>query len=245
MSSPVHEETSNHGEASVYFRSDELQGPPRLDLRLNPLDATQAESITYPKDDWYQYEVGFGLGGYILKDRLWFFASIMPRYTKTSRTVNFLLDGLDHTTAQRQNSYFGQVKLTVNPFSGLRVSASFTNDYYKWKGSLAQLDGTGNPDYQYDIYGYELPGWTAAARANFIVSDNLFFNLDSGYFRTNRKQLVEPEGPRYYFSRSNAGIKVFFGITAILAQIGSTSFIGSSRTQEFLPLPRPKGTITP
>jgi hypothetical protein len=195
-----------HGEASVYFRSDELQSPPRPDLRLNPLDATQAEYITYPKDDWYQYEVGFSLGGYILKDRLWFFASFMPRYTKTSRTVNFLIDGQDHTTGQRQYSYFGQVKLTVQPFSSLRVSASFINDYYKWKGSLAQLDGTGNPDYRYDIYGYEFPGWTASARADFIASNKLFLSLDGGYFRANRKQLVEPEGPRYYFSRSNAGI---------------------------------------
>ena len=195
-----------HGEASLYYRSDELHGPRRPSLRLNPLDNTKAEYITYPEDNWYQYEAGFGLGGYVFKDRLWFFGNVMPRITRTERTVEFLADGLEHTTTQKEYSYFFQGKLTAQPFSGLRISGSFVNDFYKWRGALASLAGTSDPEYQFDIYGFDYPGWTAAFRADYIASDNLFFTLNGGYFRTNEKQLIGPDGPRYYFRATNATI---------------------------------------
>jgi len=195
-----------HGEAVLYYRSDELQGPRRPDIRLNPFDYTIAEYITYPEDSWYRYDVGFGLGGYIFKDRLWFYGSILPRYTKTSRTVEFVLDELEHTTTQKEYNYFVQAKLAAQPFRGMRISGSFVNDFYKWRGAQAPLDGTGDPEYEFGKYGYDFPGWTVAARADYIASNNLFFNLSGGYFRANRKQIVEPEGPRYRFWNTNSGI---------------------------------------
>lgn len=195
-----------HGEAGVYFRSDELQGSRRPELRIPPSAEVYnltAEYITFPEDDWSRYEVGFSLGGYIFKDKLWFYGSFMPRYTRTSRTVEFSLDKLERTTAQKEYTYFAQAKLTAQPLSGLRINASFINDFYKWEGQLARLDGAGDPDYEFAKYGFDYPGWNASVHADYIVSNNLFFNLSTGYYRTNRKQLVEPPGVRYLFRTSN------------------------------------------
>jgi len=200
-----------HGELSAYMSGSALQALPGNQsnyqvLRINPVDDITAEYIDYPEDDWNTFDVGLGLGGYMLKDRLWFFGSFMPRFTNTDRTVTFLDDNVERTTSQKQTSYFAQGKLTAQPFGGLRLSASYINDFYKWRGALAAKDGTGATDYEYDIYGFDNPGFTTGFRADYIASDSLFFALNGGYFRTNEEQLIGPAGPRYYFLYSNIGM---------------------------------------
>jgi hypothetical protein len=197
-----------HGEITGYMRGSAFQANPDVkNLRINPIDDVTAEYIDYPEDSWTQYEVGLGLGGYIFKDRLWFFASFMPRFTSTDRTVELIADGNSYTTNQKQTSYFGQAKLTAL-FGGIRISASYINDYYKWKGALMDQDGTGATpeEYDYPIYGFNYPGETWGGRIDWIVSDNLFVGLNGGYFKIDTKQLVGPTGPRHFFLRSNIGI---------------------------------------
>jgi hypothetical protein len=209
-----------HGEATVYFRSDELQAPPGgisatgssaiqpfyHYLRINPIDNETAEIVDFPEDNWTQFELGFGLGGYIIKDRLWFFVSFLPRITDTARTVEFIQDGSIYTTSRSERSYFAQAKLTAQ-FGGLRLSASYISDYYRWRGALPNLDGTGplHSEYPYPEYGFNYPGHTISGRADWILSDNLFLGFNGGYYHINSHQTKEPPGPRYYFARSNIG----------------------------------------
>lgn len=77
-----------HGELIGYYSGSALEGQERDTLRVNPEDTTIAEYVNYQtgegldralgKDKQNRYEVGFSLGGYILKDRLWFFGSFLP-----------------------------------------------------------------------------------------------------------------------------------------------------------------------
>jgi hypothetical protein len=202
-----------HGEVGGYWSGSTLSTPLGGSgdssqynvLRINPIDDITAEYVDYPEDSWDRYEIGFGLGGYISKDRLWFYGSFMPRITNTTRTAT-TADGTDTTQTRKQRSYFAQAKITAQPLSGLRLSLSYLNDYFKWKGALPHLDGTSSADYDYPIYGYNYPGWTVGFRADYIASDNLFFSLNGGYFHTNVEQLVGPTESRYYFQRSNIGI---------------------------------------
>ena len=196
-----------HGELILYYNGSATNGKPRKTLRINPLDNTKAEYITYPEDTWHRYEFGFGLGGYILKDKVWFFVSALPTYLRTARDAHFISDpSKDATFYCDEWWYRASAKLTAQVFPGLRVSASFHNDYYKWKGDLPPLSGAGNPEKDWAAYGYNYPTWVAAAKADYIVSDNLYFSATGGYYRTNTKQLVGPPGPRYYHLRTNAGI---------------------------------------
>jgi hypothetical protein len=125
--------------------------------------------------------------------------------TSYERTTKFIADSQEYTTSQKETSYFGQAKITAM-FGGWRFSASYINDYYKYRGELAPVDGTGAlpSEYDYAKYGYNYPGETIGLSANWIASDNLFFSLNGGYFRTDTKQLAGPTEPRVYFSRSNA-----------------------------------------
>lgn len=200
-----------HGEATGYLTGDMLSTPRGGSgswaqynvLRINPVDDVTAEYVDYPEDNWTRLEVGLGLGGYILKDRLWFFGSFMPRLTSIERTAP-LANGSETTQTQKQRSYFAQAKLTAL-FGGLRLSASYIDDYYKWSGALPNFDGTSSVDYEFPIYGYSYPGWTAGFRADYVASDSAFFSLNAGYFSTNKEQHAGPSEPRYLFLRSNIG----------------------------------------
>ncbi|MCK4264533.1 MAG: TonB-dependent receptor, partial [Candidatus Aminicenantes bacterium] len=69
-----------HGELIGYYSGSRLNGTERDSLRLDPLDVNKAEYVNYQtgdgldaalgKDDVNRWEVGFSLGGYIIKDRL-------------------------------------------------------------------------------------------------------------------------------------------------------------------------------
>jgi hypothetical protein len=74
-----------HGQLGVYYDGSALSGKNRPSLRTNPLDEDVAEYVTYPKDKVTSIEPGFGIGGYIIKDKLWFFGSFMPKFKKTTR----------------------------------------------------------------------------------------------------------------------------------------------------------------
>ncbi len=74
-----------HGDVIAYYSGSGLSGKERDTLRLNPYDVSVAEYVNYQdlygKDDVDRLEAGFNLGGYILKDRLWFFTSVLPFFS--------------------------------------------------------------------------------------------------------------------------------------------------------------------
>ena len=56
------------GGVGYYFRNDSFNGAPRRELRQLPTDASQAEYITRPDDDYSRHEPTFDLGGPILQE---------------------------------------------------------------------------------------------------------------------------------------------------------------------------------
>ena len=194
-----------HGEAINYFESSHLAGGERPNLLLDPYNPEQATYKTYLKDNHSVYEVGFNLGGYLIKDRLWFFASYVPRFETTKRTGVFV--DLPTSNAQFKESQRADralVKLTFQPLSRLRMNLSFNNDYSQFRGSLPTQDGLSDPNYDYAQDGRNYPTWTASFNADFTASNNLLINIRAGRYRGNTYSIVEPPpDPRYYFEFSN------------------------------------------
>jgi hypothetical protein len=191
-----------HGDVIAYYSGSGLNGKERDTLRLNPYDISIAEYVNYQdlygKDDIDRFEVGFSLGGYILKDKLWFFTSLLPVYLETTRHVVFdpsMTEG-DYT---RQDYFWNaQGKLTAQPFKFMRLGASLVTNLQNYKGDLPPRDGTGDPTAVWPDYGFNYPYWTAAAYADFTVSNNFLFSVRGGSFSTDTtNQLVQPSSPRY------------------------------------------------
>ena len=198
-----------HGEITGYYSGPKLTGTERNTLRQKPEDVSQAEYVNYEhlmgKERNQRYEVGFSLGGYVLKDRLWFFGSFLPVFNNITRPVVFPGE-IDADEYTRKWKYYNfQAKITAQPFGGLRLSASIVNNFSKYKGDLSPRTG-GSPDTDYSAFGFSYPNWSAAASADLTVGTNLLLSLRGGYFyRNQNKQLVLAPTPWHRFQSSGGG----------------------------------------
>lgn len=202
-----------HGELISYFSGSALNSKERDTLRLNPLDESIAEYVNYQdmygKDKIKRYELGFSLGGYVLKDKLWFFGSFLPVFRTDTRHVEWVPAGI---AAESDHDYKrtwlnGQAKITMQPLKDLRLSASFNNNWYKYRGELPGRDGTGNPDKDWAEVGYDYPKWSATIHADYTLGTNLLMSARGGYFYKNmtNQQVEVPADPRWRFRKEAPG----------------------------------------
>ncbi len=209
-----------HGDVIGFYENNKLwmQGKARDYLRLDPYDPTR-QHYEYVNDDdlyfnggknrdpYYRMEGVFSLGGYIIKDRLWFFGSYNPIYAYT----NYLRDfngrqGPFYTFPQKYYYHNASIKLTAAPMTGLRISASWVNNPYEYTGEVPSIDGTSQSNLPYHLGGYKYPNWSAAFTADYSGSRNLLVSLRAGWHRQDMKQKYPPiEGPTFYFSRTGYG----------------------------------------
>lgn len=194
------------GEIMGYYSGSALEGKERDTLRLNPFDVYQAEYVNYQdmygKDKRDRIEAGFNLSGYIFKDRLWFFATVLPVYTPRVRNVVYLTDPPIEGRHEQDNWAFNyQAKITAQPFNFMRMGASYVNNFTKYRGSLPRRDGAGNPDDIYDKYGFDYPTYTAQGFADLSFGNNFMINLRAGrFFKNTTNQQVVAAIPRRYIT---------------------------------------------
>ena len=207
------------GDIIGFYENNKLymQGKARDYLRLDPYDPT-TQHYEYVNDDdlffdggkardkYYRLEGVFSLGGYIIKDRLWFFGSFNPIYSQTNALRDF---------NQRTGPYYNfiqwyrydnaSIKLTAAPMTGLRISASYVNNFYRYKGSIPSINGTGNPETPYYQDGYDYPNFSAAFTADYSGTNNLLVSLRAGWHRQDigNQGIKPPAWPTYYFSYAN------------------------------------------
>lgn len=117
------------GEIGVQFDAREFNAGPRDILFLNP--ASQSEFIRPNRDSGTNEYPSATLGGPILRDRLWFFASYTPQFLNTTRTINYQNAAtrtarFSETYRQRQRREYTFARLDAQPFDNLRLSGSFT-----------------------------------------------------------------------------------------------------------------------
>jgi len=199
-----------HGELISFYSGHRLRGDERDVLRLKPEDVTQAEYVNYQylygKDRENRYEVGFSLGGYILKDRLWFFGSYLPVFRRRVRPAYFTSNDTQRDSKRNDDYQNFQIKLTAQPLKNLRLSASYVNNFQKYKGDLPPRDGSGSPDTDYEAYGFSYPNWSAALSADLSLGNNFLASIRSGYFYTNQNnQLVTAQTPWWCFRSETGG----------------------------------------
>ncbi|MDH4271681.1 MAG: TonB-dependent receptor [Candidatus Aminicenantes bacterium] len=194
-----------HGGLTSYYSGSALSGKERDTLRLDPDDIFEAEYVNYQdlygRDEVHRFEAGFHLGGYIIKNRLWFYSSLLPVLRTTDRHVVFDPSGEegDYTSTSRSMNF--QMKLTAQPFRFLRLGISFVNNQSKSRGSLPSRDGFSNPDTAWSDYGFTYPRWTFSGFADLFFGNNMLISLRGGSFYSNTTdQRIQPTGARYMHS---------------------------------------------
>jgi len=194
-----------HGELIGYYTGHWLTGHERDTLRLSPFDVTKAEHVNYQdlvgKDRMSRWEGGFGLGSYILKDKLWFFISVLPAFRTTTRPVEWRSTGETEEYKEKYRWYNLQGKLSAQLNSNVRIGASFVGNPSSYRGALPDKSGlTGSPTYQFGQVGFDYPSWTFTAYSDLTFGNNLLINVRGGHFFTDtRNQQLLPPGVRYVF----------------------------------------------
>jgi hypothetical protein len=225
-----------HGDIFGYYNNNRLwmEGKNRNSLRLYPYDQTKAEYYSNDslyfnggkdRDDTQRFEGVFSLGGFIFKDRLWFYGSFNPTYSRTYGDRFFNADPVDLSKAKipgdlqydpRQGrvvyNFYGKnfypywtAKLTAMPFKGLRMSVSAISNWSRANvGTIPGLTGTSAKDFPYNkgwantIYpnADKEPGWDYP---------NLTFNTTMDYTASSNF-LISFRAGYNVTDQTNAGI---------------------------------------
>ncbi len=201
-----------HGEVLAYYNDEALTARRRDILQYNRFDTSANQSaLFYPwdkyvgKQKWYNVEAGFNLGGYIIRDRIWFFGSAIPNYNNYTRTLDYsiqnLSTSLNRDVHQKQVDWNVQAKLSAQPFKNLRVSAGFINNLSIVRGGASGFPNSydASTTLNYDDYDFNYPNISASAIADLTVSNNFLVSVRGGFWRTNQNnQVPGPSTSPYY-----------------------------------------------
>ncbi len=210
-----------HGEVLAYYQDEKMVGRRQDTLNFNNANNARAAYYAWKdyegQDTWHNIEAGFNLGGYIIKDRLWFFGSVIPNYNVVNRTLDYSVQNVNllRNIQTKQTTWNAQAKISAQVFKNLRVSASYVNGLNIVRGPGLRFNAgevpTGLPAMplswnasqttNYDALGFNYPNMSASVTADLVVSNNLLVNIRGGYFMADQNnQLPGPEStPRYVF----------------------------------------------
>jgi hypothetical protein len=209
-----------HGEVIGFYSGAPLRAGYSDRLNLDKSDSSKAKYYSYKdtigEDNDHRLESGFNIGGYIFKDKLWFFGSFLPVFQSNTRTVDYG-GGVVRDYKSTSNNWNYQAKLTAQPLKNLRLTASVVNNFFKYKGNLdTAFGGNPNPKISPDDFGFSYPNFSASAAADYTLGNNFMLSMRGGYFTNNQnKPLVTPSEPRWrflteapggYFNTTNVGL---------------------------------------
>ncbi len=186
-----------HGDLSLYYEADWLTAKEKAPLVLNPHDNMDAiYDDGQEKDEFSVIEPSFSLGGYLKKDKAWFFINFSPQFHKITRTGRFVYapqhngEKFDEETKR----YKGSVKLSFSLNNSMDLSIGGSFDWQKKSRELPNRAGTStyHPD-AWDKYSYKWPTATLYANFDWRLSNAVFLNLSTGYFRRNEKSAESSE----------------------------------------------------
>jgi hypothetical protein len=196
-----------HGSLNGYWDSDSLNGSPRKTLRRNPVSEV-IEYVNYPKTPYDRFDVGGSLGGFVIKDHVWFFGSYMPWFEEIDKTINFIDEEgypTETRTYKRKDQQHNMAfKLSAQVTDKLRVAGSFSSDWRKQTGELPSYQGTSNPDNFSEDKGWKWPGYVAAGSLDYLLSDQLYFNAKFGFHQVDTAKLGQEviDAAQYYHDGS-------------------------------------------
>ena len=208
-----------HGDIMGFYENNRqyMRGESRTFLRQNPFASGYVyEYVNYDekyfdggknRDRYNRYEGVFSLGGYIIKDKLWFFGSFNPSYDQTAALRDFNERGGPFSTFKEKNKGLaGSIRLTAAPFTGLRIAAGFINSFTTYRGAIPGIVGDSTEGYEWAKEGYDYPNKSASLTADYSLGNNMLISYRGGWHEENttNEQIAPPDASYYRFGTSSS-----------------------------------------
>jgi hypothetical protein len=221
-----------HGSVFLYYRGSPLDAAPNptnIKDPLTPANANGAKRLDQPivnyqpiKDKYRVTTPGFTLGGSLIKDRLWFFASTAPEFQTNARTLN--MAPASGAPGARQfdwqtNTYYSLARLDYLATQKIRLYGAWSYSYQRGSGigsagttTLPQADdyfgsfnssSTTNPDNWNHNIGYVAPNTIWNTGADITITPNVVATTRFGYFYQDTQDRGLPVGDRYIYRDTN------------------------------------------
>jgi len=175
-----------HGSIFTDYENMDWNGSARPEIEYN-LDDPDAGLVTYDKDDETRLDPGFSIGGPILRDKWWFFASYQPGLRERKRTVEWVNgDPTDTYTSDFKVDY-ATLNTTFNISSALLMKIGASVSPYTTDGLLPNRDGRSGLSEQdnYAPLGQEGERETYSGTLDWIASDSFIVSARGGLYHSN------------------------------------------------------------
>jgi hypothetical protein len=201
-----------HGDVHYYLSGNKLSAAPVNRLLLSPTDDVSTKYWQDKKQKLDRHEMGYALGGYLVKDRVYFFSAASPRWGRDTFQYGFS-NGRDNDSINRKN--LGQQvfeKVSADITRNLRASAHILWTPLSSTGSLPGYNG-------------ECPNClTSSAAANQVRKSIGFFQPQTNYGGTldwvaSPTTLVSIKAGRFWDNYKDTGLPeitpVNYSVTAV------------------------------
>ena len=199
------------GEAHYLYEGSGLSAGPIERLVLDPSDDVTVSYEQDTKAPDHRNEIGGSLGGPIVKDKLFFFGSYSPRFTRApTTTASRTARRTARSSAARPDAAVRQGDLQRQPHHGVGLGALRR----RRRRHAARLQRR-RPEHHHRLAGGERrqPGPRLRADADqhqrqrrHRVSNSSFLSARGGYFLDNYNDTGIPDTTNYIYQRTSVGL---------------------------------------
>ncbi len=222
-----------HGDVHYYYSGNSINAGPVKRLLMDPRTEKTAAYYQDHKNPDNNNEIGYSVGGYLIKNKIFFFSAASPRYRHTENAYIFT-QGKTDTFQRDQTSHMLFNKLTLEPTQKLRVNLNWLWTPTRSTGSLPTYTDQGNTLTQSleasvirKQFGLSSPQSSYSGQVDYTVTSTMLVTLRGGRFWDNYKTTGIPGISAVEYSNSGVGLP--FAIPAALQQ--PTGFNNTPRLQ--------------